>query len=98
MADQTLSQEELKALLDDENAPKRGPHQVVDYDFAHPTRLTRDQNRALLRVCQTGATAIAADLCAAVRAQLQVASSGISEIGFAGLRSSLPNPSVLYVL
>jgi flagellar motor switch protein FliM len=97
MAEQALSQEELKALLDDENAPKR-THQVLDYDFAHPTRLTREQNKALTRAQQAAATAIAADLCAAVRSPLQATSSGISEIGFAGLRASLPNPTVLYVL
>ncbi len=97
MAEQALSPEEMKALMDDGAAPKR-TGQVVDYDFAHPTRLTREQSRALKRANEGAAAAMASDLLAMLRAPVPLALSGISEVGFAGLRSSLPSPTVIHVV
>lgn len=99
MAEKTLTQDELKALLDtDEGAGKPHRKTVSDYDFAHPNHLSPEQLRSFTRVHTIAANELGSALSTILRSSVKVEVTNVGEQSFASLRTSLPNPTLVNVL
>jgi flagellar motor switch protein FliM len=99
MSEKTLTQDELRALLDsDEVGGKNRDKQVSDYDFAHPNHLSSEQRRILQRLYANVANHLAASLSNTLRSNVKVQVSSLGEQTFASFRSALPKPTMINIL
>lgn len=97
MADGVLSQDELSALLAEDESGKGG-RSVTDYDLTKATRITGEVLKQLTRIHQAFAQRVGAVVGNALRLGLSASPGGISEQSFAACRTTLTGPLVCQVL
>ncbi len=97
MADPVLTQDELSALLA-EDEPTTGGRRVVDHDLTRATRVTGELLRQLSRLHQSFAQRLAASLTRVLRSEITVSPGGVTEQSFAAYRQTLSGDPVAHVL
>ncbi|MCX6826377.1 MAG: flagellar motor switch protein FliM [candidate division Zixibacteria bacterium] len=101
-----LSQEEIDALLttvsssEPEQDPSRSraeqAHSVVNYDFKHPNRVSKDQVRTLENMHDNFAGHISSTLSAMLRTMVDVDLISVDQINYSEYVMSLMSPSCTY--
>ncbi len=100
-AEKILSQNEVDALLSaiDSGAGEAKPApSALPYDFRRPTRVPRDQVRALQMLHEGFARNFQAALAGLLRTQVEVRVTGVHQLPLGEFMDSLPRPTALAVL
>jgi len=97
MADPVLTQDELSALLA-EDEPSKGGRKVVDHDLTRATRVTGELLRQLSRLHQTLAQRMASGLTRLLRTEISVSPGGVTEQSFSAYRQTLSGNPLAHVL
>lgn len=100
-AEKILSQNEVDALLsaiDTGGGEAKPAASALPYDFKRPTRVPRDQVRALQTLHEGFARNLQAALSGLLRTQVEVRVTGVHQLPLAEFMDSLPRPTALSVL
>lgn len=98
-----LSQSEIDALLSSATSPEevaaesRDPqHRVVEYDFKHPNRISKDQIRTLENIHNSMAGKLSSAYSGMLRAVVDVELLNVDQITYSEFIGSLHSPSCIY--
>ncbi|MCK8823541.1 flagellar motor switch protein FliM [Fuchsiella alkaliacetigena] len=104
--DQVLSQSEIDALVNNLNTGqveaediKRESEEksVVNYDFKHPDKLSKDQLRTLRMIYENFARLLTTNLSTQLRSIVQVELNSIEQLSYDEFIRSLPQPTIMSI-
>ncbi|MFK8025281.1 MAG: flagellar motor switch protein FliM [Ilumatobacter sp.] len=81
-----------------ETTPLRDPSDALEFDFRHPSTLSREDARALQLLQESFAHGVGTTLASSIRASIDVQIAAVEQIPYGELVRRTPNPSAIAML